>query len=63
VSDRIASWQLATVALAAAEGVLGVWLAVELNAPPGATIAVVSGAAFAVTALASGFFPVLRRAT
>ena len=28
------------------------WLAVELNAPPGATIAVVSGAAFALVALA-----------
>jgi ABC-type Mn2+/Zn2+ transport system permease subunit len=50
--DRIAPWQLATVALAAAEGTLGIWLAVELNAPPGATIAVVSGAAFALAALA-----------
>ncbi|HEX7290266.1 MAG TPA: metal ABC transporter permease [Conexibacter sp.] len=50
VSDRIPSWQLATVALAAGEGTLGVWLAVKLNAPPGATIAVVAGAAFAATA-------------
>jgi ABC-type Mn2+/Zn2+ transport system permease subunit len=63
VSDRIAPWQLATAALAAAEGVLGVWLAVELNAPPGATIAVVSGAAFAATALACRLVPVLRRST
>ena len=52
LSDRIPRWQLATTALAAAEGTLGVWLAVQLNAPPGATIAVVAGAAFAATALA-----------
>lgn len=51
LSDRIPRWQLATTALAAAEGVLGVWLAVQLNAPPGATIAVVSGVAFALVAL------------
>lgn len=50
VSDRIPRWQLATVALAAAEGTLGVWLAVRLNAPPGATIAVVAGATFALVA-------------
>lgn len=51
LSDRLASWQLATVVLAAAEGVFGIWLAVQLNAPPGATIAVVAGAVFALTAL------------
>src|SRR5215212_2924859 len=51
ISDRIASWQLATVALAAVEGTFGIWLAVELNAPPGATIAVVAGAVFALVAL------------
>jgi ABC-type Mn2+/Zn2+ transport system permease subunit len=50
VSDRIPRWQLATIALAAAEGIAGVWLAVKLNAPPGATIAVIAGAAFAATA-------------
>lgn len=49
--DRVGSWQLATVALAAAEGALGVWLAVELNAPPGATVAVTTGAVFALVAL------------
>ena len=52
LSDRVGRWQLATVALAAAEGAVGVWLAVELNAPPGATIAVVAGAVFALAALA-----------
>ena len=53
LSSRIPTWQLATVALAAAEGTLGIWLAVELNAPPGATIAVVAGAAFALVAIAT----------
>jgi ABC-type Zn uptake system ZnuABC Zn-binding protein ZnuA/ABC-type Mn2+/Zn2+ transport system permease subunit len=49
-ADRMASWQLATVALAAVEGVAGLWLSVETNAPPGATIAALSGAAFCVAA-------------
>jgi len=62
-TNRIATWQLATVALAAAEGTLGIWLAVELNAPPGATIAVVAGAAFAATAVGSALAPRLRAAT
>src|SRR4051794_15801184 len=35
-------WQLATVALAAVEGIAGLWLAVETNAPPGAAIAVIA---------------------
>ena len=48
--DRIGTWQLATVALAAAEGVVGLWLAVELNAPSGAAIAVLTGGVFAVVA-------------
>jgi len=62
-SDRIKRWQLTTTALAAAEGTIGIWLAVKLNAPPGATIAVVAGAAFALTALATAITPVLRRVT
>lgn len=53
LTRRIASWQLATVALAAAEGTFALWLAVQLNAPPGATVAVTSGAAFALTAVAT----------
>ncbi|MGN6190051.1 MAG: metal ABC transporter permease [Conexibacter sp.] len=60
LSDRIRRWQLATVVLAAVEGTLGIWLAVELNAPPGATIAVVAGAAFAATALAAEIAPARR---
>ena len=45
------SWQLATVALAAGEGVVGVLVSVELNAPPGATIAVLASAVFALAGL------------
>jgi ABC-type Mn2+/Zn2+ transport system permease subunit len=52
--DRLPAWQLATVALVIAEGVTGLWLSVETNAPPGATIAVVGGVVFAASALARG---------
>ncbi len=48
---RILSWQLASVALVAVEGTVGLWLSVKTNAPPGATIACVSGAVFALVAL------------
>lgn len=44
-------WQLASVALTALVGVVGLWLSARTNAPPGATIAVLSGALFAVSAL------------
>jgi ABC-type Zn uptake system ZnuABC Zn-binding protein ZnuA/ABC-type Mn2+/Zn2+ transport system permease subunit len=47
-TERLRTWQIASVALAAAEGVLGLWLSVELNAPPGATIAVLAGVVFAI---------------
>ena len=45
------SWQVASVVLAAVEGTLGLWLAFEANVPPGAAIAVIGGAVFAVAAL------------
>ena len=48
--DRLLPWQAATVALTAAEGIAGVWLSVQTNAPPGATVAVLAGAAFAASA-------------
>jgi ABC-type Mn2+/Zn2+ transport system permease subunit len=51
LTRRILSWQCATAALAALEGTAGLWLSVKLNAPPGATIAVVAGGAFALVAL------------
>jgi ABC-type Zn uptake system ZnuABC Zn-binding protein ZnuA/ABC-type Mn2+/Zn2+ transport system permease subunit len=51
LTARISSWQLASVALVAAEGTVGLWLSVKTDAPPGATIAVVSGGVFALVAL------------
>jgi zinc/manganese transport system substrate-binding protein len=51
VVDRLGRWQAATVALAAAEGVAGLWLSVQLNAPPGAAVAVLTGGVFALVAL------------
>jgi ABC-type Zn uptake system ZnuABC Zn-binding protein ZnuA/ABC-type Mn2+/Zn2+ transport system permease subunit len=51
VCERIRPWQLATVALTAVEGVVGLWLSVQLNAPPGPAIAVLAGGVFAVVAL------------
>jgi len=50
--DRLAAWRRATVALALAEGLGGLWLSVTLNAPPGPTIAALGGVVFAAAALA-----------
>ena len=49
---RMGSWQVASVALAALEGTVGLWLSVKVNAPPGATIATLAGGVFVVAALA-----------
>jgi ABC-type Zn uptake system ZnuABC Zn-binding protein ZnuA/ABC-type Mn2+/Zn2+ transport system permease subunit len=49
--DRMWTWQLASVVLVAVEGALGLWLSVKTDAPPGATIAVVAGAAFAIAGI------------
>src|SRR2546423_3908515 len=51
MTRRLRTWQWTSVALAGAEGAIGLWLAVPTHAPPGATIAVVAGAGFAVAAL------------
>ena len=51
-TSRMPSWQAATVVLVAVEGTVGLWLSVKLNAPPGATIATLAGAAFACSAVA-----------
>ena len=51
-TDRLPSWQLATAALAAAEGVIGMTLAYQLNVPPGAAIAALAGAVFALVVAA-----------
>ncbi len=58
---RMRTWQLASIALVAAEGTFGLWLSVETDAPPGATIAVVSGAVFALAAAARTLPRALRR--
>lgn len=50
LTRRLLPWQAATVVLAAVEGTAGLWLSFETNAPPGATIAVISGAVFALVA-------------
>lgn len=57
VTSRLAVLQLGSVLLVAAEGTFGLWLSVKTDAPPGATIAVVSGAVFALTALAKALKP------
>jgi ABC-type Zn uptake system ZnuABC Zn-binding protein ZnuA len=52
---RLLTWRLVVlqagaVALVAVEGVVGIWLSFEWNVPPGAAIAVLSGACFALAA-------------
>jgi ABC-type Zn uptake system ZnuABC Zn-binding protein ZnuA/ABC-type Mn2+/Zn2+ transport system permease subunit len=61
-TERMASWQLASVALVALEGTVGLWLSVKTDAPPGATIAVVAGAVFAIAAGARALARSRRRA-
>lgn len=51
LTERLRSWQLLSVALVAVEGTVGLWLSVETNAPPGATIACVAGGVFVLVAL------------
>ena len=52
VTRRVSTLQLGAVALAAVEGVAGLWLSVEANVPPGAAIAVLAGGVFALVAAA-----------
>jgi len=47
---RLTALQLASVGLAAAEGVAGLWLARRLDIGPGPALAMIGGALFAVTA-------------
>jgi ABC-type Zn uptake system ZnuABC Zn-binding protein ZnuA/ABC-type Mn2+/Zn2+ transport system permease subunit len=61
VVDRLVPWQLATVALVVAEGAVGLWASVELNAPPGPAIAVLAAGLFVVVAVGRALGP--RRAT
>ena len=59
-TQRLGVWRLASVALAAAQGVAGLWLSVELNAPPGPTIAVLGGALFALSLVWQNVAPAWR---
>jgi ABC-type Zn uptake system ZnuABC Zn-binding protein ZnuA/ABC-type Mn2+/Zn2+ transport system permease subunit len=52
LANRMWSRQLGSVALVAVEGTVGLWLSVKTNAPPGATMATLSGAVFALVAAA-----------
>jgi ABC-type Zn uptake system ZnuABC Zn-binding protein ZnuA/ABC-type Mn2+/Zn2+ transport system permease subunit len=58
---RLITWQLSSVALAAAQGVAGLWLSVELNTPPGPTVAVLGGSLFAASLAWHGLGPKTRR--
>ena len=60
-ANRMLSWQIGSVLLAAVEGTVGLWLSVKTNAPPGATIATLSGAIFGIAAIAGAIGP--RRGT
>lgn len=51
-THRLAAWQIGTVVLTAIEGVFGIWVSVQLNAPPGSAIAVISGGIFAIALVA-----------
>ncbi len=51
-ASRMRAWQIGSVVLAAAEGVVGLWLSVKTNAPPGATIATLSAVVFGLGAFA-----------
>jgi zinc/manganese transport system substrate-binding protein len=61
VVDRLLRWQVATVALVIAEGAAGLWVSVQLNAPPGPSIAVLAGAVFALAAVWRALGPRRRR--
>lgn len=62
LTERLLHWQLLTIALVAVEGTVGLWLSVETNAPPGATIACVAGGAFVLVVLARALRGAVRRA-
>ena len=57
LTRRLRVWQLGSMLLAAGEGVAGLWLSVETNAPPGAAIAVLGGGFFALVVAARAAAP------
>ena len=62
LTNRLLGWQLLSVGLVALEGTVGLWLSVKTDAPPGATIACVAGAAFVVVAAARALLRLSPRA-
>jgi ABC-type Zn uptake system ZnuABC Zn-binding protein ZnuA/ABC-type Mn2+/Zn2+ transport system permease subunit len=56
-ANRMTTWQIWSVVLAAAEGTVGLWLSVKTNAPPGATIATLAGAVFALAGIVRATSP------
>lgn len=48
LTSRVRTLQIGSILLVAAEGTVGLWLSVRTDAPPGATIAVLSGLVFAL---------------
>jgi ABC-type Zn uptake system ZnuABC Zn-binding protein ZnuA/ABC-type Mn2+/Zn2+ transport system permease subunit len=61
LTRRLPVWQAGSMLLAAGEGVAGLWLSVETNAPPGAAIAVLGGGVFTLVAGAHAVAPRIRR--
>jgi manganese/iron transport system permease protein len=57
VAPTVRALLLGSVALALAEGALGAYVALWLDAPPGPAVAVVAGAVFMATALARAAIP------
>lgn len=51
LTKRVSTLQLGTLLLVTIEGIAGIWLSVETNVPPGATIAVLSGVVFGLVAV------------
>ena len=56
VTRRVKSLQIGSIILVAVEGTFGLWLSVKTNAPPGATIAVISGSVFAIVVVLRMFW-------
>jgi ABC-type Mn2+/Zn2+ transport system permease subunit len=56
-ANRVRSLELAAAGIAVVEGLAGLWFAYQLDVPPGATIAVLGGAVFALCALERRLMP------
>lgn len=62
LTQSVRSLELLAGSLALGQGLLGLWLAYQLDTPPGPTIATLGGAVFALTAVASRLGPGAREA-